>query len=134
MTIAKWINFSSIDDSRGSLIAIEANKTIPFEIKRIYYLYGNKDNVTRGMHAHKNLTQVIISISGSCKISLDNGHTKENVLLKNPDRGILVENFIWREMSDFSANCVLLVLASELYDESDYIRDYNLFKKFVEHD
>ena len=120
-------DFNIIGDHRGSLISIESKIDIPFEIKRIYYIFGNKNNVRRGFHAHKNLQQVLIAVSGSCKILLDNGQSKEEILLDSPQKSLLIQNFVWREMFDFSANCVLLVLASEHYDEKDYIRDYNQF-------
>jgi dTDP-4-dehydrorhamnose 3,5-epimerase-like enzyme len=124
-------NFNIIGDDRGSLISIESKIDIPFEIKRVYYIFGNKNNVRRGFHAHKNLQQVLIAVSGSCKILLDNGQNREEILLDSPQKGLLIKNFMWREMFDFSANCVLLVLASEHYDEKDYIRDYNQFLNTV---
>jgi dTDP-4-dehydrorhamnose 3,5-epimerase-like enzyme len=120
-------NFHIIGDNRGSLISIESKIDIPFEIKRVYYIFGNKNNVRRGFHAHKNLQQVLIAVSGSCKILLDSGQNREEILLDSPKKGLLIKNFMWREMFDFSADCVLLVLASEHYDEKDYIRDYNQF-------
>ncbi len=120
-------NFNVIGDDRGSLISIESKTDIPFEIKRVYYIFGNKNNIRRGFHAHKNLQQLLIAVSGSCKILIDSGKSKEEVLLDSPKKGLLIKNFVWREMFDFSADCVLLVLASEHYDEKDYIRDYNQF-------
>lgn len=125
-------NFNNHGDQRGSLIIIEGNKDIFFQIKRVYYIFDVKENVKRGFHAHKELQQVLIAVSGSCKILLDNGREQEKVLLDNPSKGLLVEKMIWREMYEFSRDCVLLVLASEHYEESDYIRDYDLFKKEVE--
>ena len=121
------LKFDIKGDERGSLIALESLKNIPFEIKRVYYIFGNKNNVQRGFHAHKNLQQVLIAVSGSCKILLDSGQNREEILLDSPKKGLLIKNFMWREMFDFSADCVLLVLASEHYDEKDYIRDYNQF-------
>ena len=120
-------DFHIIGDNRGSLISIESKIDVPFEIKRVYYIFGNKNNVRRGFHAHKNLQQVLIAVSGSCKILIDSGKSKEEVLLDSPKKGLLIKELLWREMFDFSANCVLLVLASEHYDEKDYIRDYNQF-------
>jgi dTDP-4-dehydrorhamnose 3,5-epimerase-like enzyme len=121
------LKFDIKGDERGSLIALESLKNIPFEIKRVYYIFGNKNNVQRGFHAHKNLQQVLIAVSGSCKILLDNGKNKQEVLLDLPSKGLLIKDCIWREMFDFSSDCVLLVLANEHYDENDYIRDYNQF-------
>ena len=126
--LIKWLEFPSLGDDRGSLVALEAKKTIPFDIKRVYYIFGTKNNITRGMHAHRNLKQVMLCITGSCKIMLDDGKRRESVWLNSPVRGLLIENLVWREMSNFSPDCVLLVLASELYSEEDYIRNYETFK------
>lgn len=120
-------DFHIIGDNRGSLISIESKIDIPFEIKRLYYIFGNKNNIRRGFHAHKNLQQLLIAVAGSCKILLDSGQNREEILLDSPSKGLLIKNCVWREMFDFSADCVLLVLASEHYDEKDYIRDYNKF-------
>lgn len=118
-------------DERGSLIALEQNKNIPFSIKRVYYIFDNKNSVVRGCHAHKKLKQVLICVNGSCNIKMDNGFESTIVKLDSPSEGLLIDSFIWREMYDFSFDAVLLVLASELYDPSDYIRDYNEFKEIV---
>jgi dTDP-4-dehydrorhamnose 3,5-epimerase-like enzyme len=121
------IKFKKLGDIRGSLVALEDGKDIPFRIKRVYYIYGTKEGVSRGFHAHKELSQVAICINGSCKFLLDNGNKKENILLNTPEKGLLIEKMVWREMYDFSDDCILMVLASEHYDESDYIRDYDEF-------
>lgn len=128
----KTIQFSQLGDERGMLVSLEELKNIPFDIKRVYYLYETKTNVRRGFHAHRELRQVLICVHGSCKILLDNGCEKETVLLDKPDFGLVIEADIWREMFDFSDGAVLLVLASELYDESDYIRNYDDFLKYLE--
>ena len=124
-----WLSFLEHGDIRGGLVSIEIgkNKTIPFDIKRIYYIFNTRDNVVRGKHAHKNLKQVVFAINGSCKMLLDSGTKKNIVDLNNPTKGLLIKNNIWREIYDFSEDCILLVLASEHFDESDYIRDYNEF-------
>jgi len=114
-------------DDRGSLIALEEGKNIPFPVKRVYYLFKTKEGVRRGFHAHKALKQVAIAVRGSCRFVLDDGNEQVEVLLDNPAQGLLIESFIWREMYDFSEDCVLMVLADQLYDESDYIRDYDIF-------
>jgi len=129
--LIKWIDFPPLGDDRGSLVAIERNKTITFDVKRVYYIFGTKKDVTRGLHAHLALKQVLICITGSCEILLDDGKNRESVWLDSPTRGLLVEDLVWREMSNFSADCVLLVIASEIYDESDYIRDYEEFQRLV---
>lgn len=118
-------------DSRGQLVSLEKMKEIPFEIKRVYYIYDTLPNVRRGFHAHKTLKQLLMCVHGSCKILLDNGHEKEVVLLDTPYEGIFVNGLIWREMFDFSSDAVLMVLASEIYDESDYIRNYETFLEYV---
>ena len=106
-------------------------KDIPFEIKRVYYMYDTKEGVRRGFHAHKSLRQILICIHGSCKIKLDNGKETKVIPLEKPYEGLYVTNAMWREMYDFSPDAVLMVLASELYDESDYIRNYEEFLHFV---
>lgn len=133
MQVIKYV-FQPHGDDRGQLVALEEFKDIPFEIKRVYYIYDTLSDVRRGFHAHKNLEQILICIHGSCKILLDNGHEKKIVPLEKPYEGLYVANNMWREMFDFSPDAVLLVLASELYDESDYIRDYDEFIKEISKD
>lgn len=123
--------FQPHGDERGQLVSLEEFNDIPFRIKRVYYMYDTVSDVVRGLHAHKNLEQILVCIHGSCKIKLDNGREKKEVALEKPYEGLYVANNMWREMYDFSPDAVLLVLASEVYDESDYIRDYNEFLKFV---
>lgn len=123
----KTLDFKTLGDERGSLIAIEQGYNAPFEIKRVYYIFDTKEGVIRGYHAHINLKQIAIAVKGSCTFILDNGEKREEIKLTNPNKGLLIEGLIWREMKDFSADCVLVVLASEHYDESDYIRDYQKF-------
>ena len=130
MEIVKY-EFQKHGDDRGMLIALEEGKDIPFPVKRVYYMYDTKDGVRRGFHAHKCLQQILICIHGSCKILLDNGFEKQSITLDTPYEGLYVSNDMWREMYDFSSDAVLMVLASELYDESDYIRDYDEFLKYV---
>lgn len=130
MQINKYV-FQPHGDDRGQLVALEEFKDIPFKIKRIYYIYNTAKGVTRGFHAHKNLEQILVCINGSCKIRLDDGKEKKIVPLDKPYEGLYVANNMWREMFDFSPDAVLLVLASELYDPSDYIRDYEEFLKFI---
>ena len=128
----KFINFDIKDDERGKLIAIEELKNIPFEIKRIYYIFDVKNNIKRGFHAHKNLQQVAICINGSCKFLIDNGKERiEDIILNSPNKGLFIDKMIWREMYDFSEDCILLVIASDYYNEGDYIRDYDEFLRVV---
>ncbi|AVI67191.1 dTDP-6-deoxy-3,4-keto-hexulose isomerase [Shewanella sp. WE21] len=131
MSLIKIIEFKTLGDERGGLVALEANREIPFDIKRVYYIYGTAQDVARGFHAHKALRQVAICLKGSCCFVLDNGCERVEILLDNPAQGLLIESFLWREMCDFSEDCVLLVLADQFYDESDYIRDYPEFIKAV---
>lgn len=123
----KIIPLQEHGDDRGSLVALEEQHNIPFSIKRVYYLFNTKENVRRGLHAHKNLMQVAIAVRGSCRFVLDDGAERIEVLLDNPAQGLLIESFMWREMYDFSDDCVLMILANSHYDENDYVRDYDEF-------
>ena len=123
----KLVNFEILGDDRGSLIALEENYNAPFEIARVYYIFDTKEGVRRGFHAHLDLKQIAICVKGSCIFVLDDGKSREEVRLDSPNQGLLIESLIWREMYDFSPDCVLLVLASEHYNEDDYIRDYDKF-------
>lgn len=129
MPMIQWTHFPPLGDERGSLVALEAAKTVPFDIQRVYYLFGTKPGVSRGFHAHRKLQQVAVCVTGKCRMVLDDGKTREEVWLDSPVKGLLIGNLVWREMHDFSPDCVLLVLASEHYDEADYIRDYRDFLK-----
>jgi dTDP-4-dehydrorhamnose 3,5-epimerase-like enzyme len=130
----KTVDFKTLGDDRGSLIAIEDGYNAPFNIKRVYYIFDTKEGVERGFHAHINLKQMAIVVKGSCTFVLDNGITREEIELNNPNQGLLIEGLIWREMKNFSPDCVLVVLASEHYDESDYIRNYDKFLEEVKSD
>ena len=130
MQVVKYV-FQPHGDDRGQLVALEEFIDIPFEIKRVYYMYETGEGVRRGFHAHKSLEQILICIHGTCKILLDNGFEKKIVPLEKPYEGLYISNDMWREMYDFSPDAVLLVLASDLYDETDYIRDYDEFIKMV---
>lgn len=130
MQVIKYV-FQPHGDERGQLIALEEFRDIPFRIKRVYYMYDTAKDVIRGFHAHRHLQQILVCIHGSCKIRLDNGKEKKVVPLEKPYEGLYVSNNMWREMYDFSSDAVLLVLASEIYREEDYIRDYDEFLKLV---
>lgn len=125
------ISFDIHGDERGSLVAIEGEPTIPFDIKRVYYIWGTQAGVVRGNHAHRNLQQVLICTSGSCVVTVDDGVDRVDVPLNDPTQGLYIGPMWWREMKDFSDDAVLLVLASEIYSESDYIRDYPTFKRMA---
>lgn len=127
----KMVTLKKHGDDRGLLVAAEGGTEIPFDIKRVYYITNVSDNKRRGFHAHKALRQVMFCISGSCKVMLDDGREKTDVLLDSPNEGLIIEPKIWREMFDFSEGAVILVLASGHYDESDYIRNYDVFIDYL---
>lgn len=118
-------------DDRGSLIALEGERNLPFPVQRVYYVFGTLPGVSRGFHAHRKLRQLVVAVSGGCTMMLDDGSRRVAVSLNTPDKGLLLGPMVWREMHDFSPDCVLLVLADTSYDESDYIRDYQAFLREV---
>lgn len=130
MQVIKYV-FQPHGDERGQLIALEEFNDIPFRIKRVYYMYDTGQGIVRGHHAHKSLEQILVCIHGSCKIKLDNGYEKKVVPLERPYEGLYVGAAMWREMYDFSPDAVLMVLASEIYKEEDYIRDYDEFLNMI---
>ena len=127
----KIIDLPKISDARGNLTFVEENRHIPFEIKRVYYLYDVPGGESRGGHAHKRLEQFIIAASGSFDVILDDGFDRKRFHLNRSYYGLYVHSMIWRELDNFSSGSVCLVLASELYDKDDYIYDYATFKKMV---
>ena len=127
--LGEVIDLQTLGDSRGGLVVAEAQKDIPFEIKRVYWIHGTQADVERGFHAHKALRQVAVAVSGSCDIILDDGKTQVSVSVDEPSRGLLIGPGVWRVMKNFTSDCVLLVFADAHYDEDDYIRDYNKFIK-----
>jgi len=126
------ISFSVHGDNRGKLIAVEGCNDVDFDIQRIYYIYDTLSGIVRGKHAHIDLKQVMICVCGSCKVLVDNGAEHEIVKLDSPDRGIYIHDLIWREMMEFSTDCVLLVLVNRPYDAGDYIYDYDAFKDIAQ--
>ncbi|QKD71055.1 sugar 3,4-ketoisomerase [Proteus terrae] len=129
MKLVNIIDFNILGDERGSLISLEENNNIPFEIKRVYYIFGTKDGVSRGFHAHKELKQLAVCVRGSCRFIMDDGTKREELILDKPNLGLLINPMQWHEMHDFSEDCIIIVLANDYYDESDYIRDYDSFIK-----
>lgn len=125
------LNFPVHGDHSGSLVALEKGEDFPFEIKRVYYIWGTAKDVVRGHHAHRNLEQVIVCTSGSCDFILDDGARRETYHLSSPAQGLHIKNNVWREFTNFSPDCVVMVLASEHYNEADYIRDYGEFLRSV---
>lgn len=130
--LCKIINFPVVTDYRGNLTFIEENRHVPFEIRRVYYLYDVPTGAVRGGHAHISLEQVIIALSGSFEVVIDDGYVKKNFFLNRPHYGLYIPPGMWRELVNFSSNSVALVLASMPYDEEDYIRDYDKFKRMVQ--
>ena len=126
----KIIDIPKINNKSGNIGVIE-NDTIPFDVKRVYYLFDIPSGAKRGGHAHKKLKQVLIAISGSFDVVLKDGKSKETITLNRPDKGLLIENNIWRELENFSSGSVCLVLASEEFSEDDYIRNYKEYLHFV---
>lgn len=124
--------FKVMGDARGSLVAIESTRNVPFDVKRVFYIFATQPGVVRGLHAHQKLRQMAVCLSGSCRFILDDGRKREEVILDKPCEGLMIERMVWNEMHDFSSDCVLLVLADDHYDESEYIRDYQHFIKAVE--
>lgn len=127
---ARWISTQKIIDGHDGILSV-ANEmdNIPFDIKRVYYIYNliNHRNVMRGMHAHKTLEQVMFCLNGQCTVTLDDGNRRQNVVLDEPNKGIFLGTNLWHTMQEFNSNCILLVFASQLYNENDYIRDYDEF-------
>lgn len=130
MSILKLYDFPILGDERGSLVVLDKFSEIPFRMKRVYYLFGMKADVSRGFHAHKKLHQIAFCISGTCRMIIDDGVNREDFIMESPSVGIDLPPMLWHEMHDFSADSVLLVIASDEYDESDYIRNYDEFMNF----
>lgn len=125
-----WIEIPKITDPRGNLAVIEKD-TIPFAIKRVYYLFDVPSDASRGGHAHKELIQVLVAVSGSFDVIIDDGNTRQKVTLNKPDKALLIPSRVWREIENFSSGAVCLSIVSDEFDEDDYIRDYEEFKKYL---
>lgn len=125
------IEFPVHGDERGQLVALEKGTDFPFDIKRVYYIWGTSPHQTRGKHAHRKTDEVMVCTSGYCDFILDDGTTRTTIHLSRPTQGLHVKSHLWREFTNFSPDCVVMVLASEHYDEADYIRDYDVFLREV---
>jgi dTDP-4-dehydrorhamnose 3,5-epimerase-like enzyme len=123
------IDLPQIQDPRGDLTFVEGGNHIPFDIARVYYLYNVPVDAERGGHAHRELEQIVFALSGSFRMKIDDGNTKSEYWLRDPRKGLYINNMIWREMDSFSQGAVCMVLASHPYDEADYIRDHDGFLK-----
>ena len=118
-------------DARGQLAVVELGGALPFVIRRAYWIHGTKPGVSRGFHAHKKLRQLCVCVAGSVKVSLFDGQREESIVLDSPASGLLIGPGLWREMHDFSPDCVLMVFADAEHDEADYIRDREAFVRYV---
>lgn len=128
----RMLEFEERGDERGRLVIVEGMQDIPFEIKRIFYIYGSQKNVVRGQHANLKSEFVLINVAGTSKVRVKDGKGNESVFsLNRPHTGIYLPNMVWKDMYDFSEDSVLLVLASEHYDPSEYIRDYTEFSRMI---
>lgn len=131
MAIGRLIDLSKIIDPRGNLTVVEQHIDVPFEIKRAYWTYDVPSGESRGGHAHKEQQELVVALSGSFDVTLDNGMEKETYHLNHPYQGLLIPTMIWRTLEDFSSGAVCFVLASDLFDEEDYIREYNDYLKAI---
>lgn len=127
----RLIHFKSVADARGNLIAVEAERSIPFPIRRVYYIFGTKPGIERGFHAHKALQQVAVAVSGSCEITLDDGASTACISLDSPAKGVFIGPGLWRAIRRFTPDCVLVVFADQYYEEADYIRNYDDFIRWT---
>ena len=127
----KILEFGDLGDERGKLVVVEGAMDIPFEIKRVFYIYGSDSSIIRGQHANRNSEFVLINVSGSSKVRVDNGFEEEIIELNRPRMGLYLPTMVWKDMYDFSEDSVLLVLANTHYDAKEYIRDYDEYLKEV---
>ncbi|MDR2337667.1 MAG: FdtA/QdtA family cupin domain-containing protein [Deltaproteobacteria bacterium] len=123
----KIIHIQKIGDQRGKLISLESLKNVPFEIRRVFFIFDTVKNISRGEHAHRTSEQAIICLNGSCYFLLDNGLEKAEIILDDPQMMLYIGKNMWRKMYNFSGNCILMVLANDFYDEKEYIRNYDEF-------
>lgn len=123
------LNFGDLGDERGKLVVVEGNMDIPFEIKRVFYIYGSDNEVVRGQHANRESEFVLINVGGTSKVRIDNGHSEAVIELNKPMMGLYIPTMVWKDMYDFSEDSILLVLASTHYDGNEYIRNYEDYKK-----
>lgn len=127
----KIINFGDFGDERGKLVVVEGSQDIPFDIARVFYIYGSDATVVRGQHANRNSEFVLVNVAGTSKVKVDNGMESVIIELDKPMMGLYLDKMIWKEMYDFSPDSVLLVIASTHYDEKEYIRDYDEYLKII---
>lgn len=133
MSLIKFLDIKALGDERGHLIALENNKNVPFAVKRVYYVTAQQSGRPRGPRANKELTQVAVCVSGRCLVKLDNGKSTAEVVLDSPDKAVIIDKKTWHELHQLSSDCVLLVLADNIYQEQDYIRNYDAFLELIRH-
>jgi dTDP-4-dehydrorhamnose 3,5-epimerase-like enzyme len=124
---ALLMNFKQLGDDRGKLVVMEGNKDIPFEIARIFYIYGSQEGIVRGQHANRRSEFILVNVHGTSKVKVDYGNSKEVFELNEPYTALFIPRMVWKDMYDFSNDSVLLVLSNEKYDANEYIRDYNQY-------
>ena len=129
--LCKELNFKELGDERGKLVVVEGEKDIPFDIKRVFYIYGSDSDIRRGQHANKESEFVLINVAGKSKVMVTDGKEEEIIDLDIPMKGVYIPKMVWKDMYDFSEDSVLLVLASTQYDGSEYIRDYDEYLKIM---
>lgn len=127
----KVYTLKNFGDERGSLIPIEKNKNSDFEVKRVFYIYGTTKGTRRGVHANKYSKFLMVVMSGSCKVLVDDGYEKNIIELNHPNQALYLDKMVWKEMYDFSDNAVLLVISNQMYDENEYIRNYDEFIELI---
>lgn len=123
------LNFGDLGDERGKLVVVEGSRDIPFDIQRVFYIYGSDSEVVRGQHANRQSEFVLINVGGTSKVRIDNGHSEAIIELDKPMMGLYIPTMVWKDMYDFSEDSILLVLASTHYDGTEYIRDYEEYKR-----
>ncbi len=128
---ARLIDLQKHADDRGHLVVVESNCGIPFDIKRLFYIYGTKPTAVRGQHANRKSEFLLVALSGSCSVKIDDGMHEEVFVLDNPGVGLYIPKMLWKEMFDFSPDCVLLSISNELYDSEEYIRDYESYREIM---
>ena len=125
----KVLNFKDLGDERGKLVVVEGATDIPFDIQRVFYMYGSDSEVVRGQHANRESEFVLINVGGTSKVRIDNGHSEAIIELNKPMMGLYIPTMVWKDMYEFSEDSILLVLASTHYNGNEYIRDYEEYKK-----
>ena len=127
----KVLEFNQLGDKRGHLVVVEGMRDIPFEMKRMFYIYGTDKNIVRGQHANKISRFVLINLVGECKIKVNDGKNEEIVILDKPHKGVYLDKMVWKDMYDFSKDSVLLVISDNYYDSKEYIREFKDFKQYI---